>query len=172
MADETKVPADGGETKPPADNGETTGAAENTDPRAELERWRALARKHEAEAKRNADAAAKLRQIEDAQKSEVEKLRDAAAAAEARAKQAEAEVLRWRVAVRLGLPPALASRLQGDTEEAIEADARDLMEAVGNKGQVRDLPRDRAGVSGATGKPAEDDDLDPRKLAARITRQW
>jgi flagellar biosynthesis GTPase FlhF len=142
-----------------------------TDPVAELEKWRALARKHEAEAKRNAEAAAKLKQLEDAQKTELERIREAAEAAKREADNARMEAMRWRVAAKLGIPAQIAARLQGATEEEIEADAKELLAALA-KTTPRDLPKDGA-VSGATGTPTSDvEELDPRKLAAKINARW
>jgi hypothetical protein len=166
MSDETtKQATDAPPPTPP------TTEADKPDPIAELEKWRALARKHEAEAKRNAEAAAKLKALEDAQKSEIERIREAAELAKREAEQARTEALRWRVAARLQLPAQLASRLQGTSEEEIEADAKELLAAI-SKGAVRDLPKDST-VSGATGTPAsEGEELDPRKLASRITSRW
>jgi hypothetical protein len=142
-----------------------------TDPMAEVEKWRALARKHEAEAKRNAEAAAKLKQLEDAQKSEIEKMREAAETAKREAETARVEAMKWRVAAKLGIPAQIAARLHGSTEDELEADAKELMAAFA-KSTPRDLPRDGA-VSGATGTPTSNaEELDPRKLAAKITTRW
>jgi len=54
----------------------------------DVAKWKALARKHEQSAKSNADAAKKLAEIEDAQKTEAEKLQAAKDAAEARTQKA------------------------------------------------------------------------------------
>lgn len=62
------------------------------DPQAEVEKWKALARKHEGVAKTNADAAKRLAEIEDAQKSEAEKAADKIAKAEAEVSTIPAKV--------------------------------------------------------------------------------
>lgn len=103
---------------------------EEPDPKAEVEKWKALARKHEAEAKKNRAAASRLSEIEDANKSEIERATAAAQAAEDRATTAEREVTRLRIATRKGLPENLAARLRGDTEEELEADADELLAIV------------------------------------------
>lgn len=71
-------------------------AAQTTEPdkgqekdwQAEADKWKALARKHEGSAKANADAAKRLAEIEEANKSEVEK------AVEAARKEGTSEALR------------------------------------------------------------------------------
>lgn len=49
---------------------------------------------------------------------------------EARAKAAEIASIKREVAARLNMPAKLAERLQGETAEDIEADAKDLMAAL------------------------------------------
>lgn len=59
-------------TDPPADPSPDKGGA-GTDPVAEAEKWKALARKHEDRAKANANAAKELEELKAAQMSETEK---------------------------------------------------------------------------------------------------
>lgn len=73
-------PADPVDDDPPA-----TGEPPEKDWKAEADKWKALARKHEKTAKDNSGAAKKLLDIEDAQKTEAEKLAAAKDAAEAKA---------------------------------------------------------------------------------------
>lgn len=91
---------------------------------------RAEAAKYRTEAKANADAAAKLREIEDAQKSEAQRAQEALAAAQRDAETARLEALRYRVGVSAGLPPEAISRLQGATEDEIAADAAKLADLL------------------------------------------
>lgn len=86
------------------------------------------------EAKANADAAKKLADIENAQKTEQERASDALQQAlgrvnEAEAKTAAAELraLRLEVAFEKGLTPAQAKRLVGESREDFEADADDIL---------------------------------------------
>lgn len=88
--------------------------------------WKVEARKWESRAKENAAAAKKLQEIEDAQKSETEKLLARAEAAEKRAADLEAARLRDRVAQANGIPADLVDRLVGATEEELAADAQRL----------------------------------------------
>jgi hypothetical protein len=89
-----------------------------------------MARKHEKTAKANADAAAKLAAIEDAAKSEAERLAEQAAQAEQRAAQAEIALARLRVAAAKGLPADLAERLVGTSEDELAEDADRLLTLV------------------------------------------
>ena len=88
--------------------------------KAETEKWKTLARQHEANSK-------KLLAIEESQKTEAQKLVDARAAAEKTATDSQAEAMRLRVAVAKGLPADLIDRLHGSTKEELEADADALL---------------------------------------------
>lgn len=107
----------------------TTPELEATTPdlTSELEKWKALARKNETRAKENAEAAQKLAEIENANKTEVEKLTERAAAAEARAAQVELASIRNEIALEKGLTPSQAKRLVGSTRDELAADADDLL---------------------------------------------
>lgn len=127
MSDEpTTPPPDPGSTPDP----EVPPAGDPKDWQAEAEKWKHFAREHEQKAKANADAAAKLAEIEAANKSEAERLADAQKAAEERATKAEAELARLRVATSKGLPAELAARLVGATEEELAEDADRLLALV------------------------------------------
>ena len=91
--------------------------------KAETEKWKALARQHEANSK-------KLLAIEESQKTEAQKLADAKAAAEKDATDARTELLRTQVAYNKGLPADLAGRLTGSTKEELEKDADVLLKLV------------------------------------------
>ncbi len=90
---------------------------------AEIEKWKGLSRQHEGRAKSNAEAAVKLAEIEESQKSEVDKANDKITKADARADLAETELIRLRVAVRHGMTEDQAARLVGTTEAELDADA-------------------------------------------------
>jgi hypothetical protein len=62
--------------------------------------------------------------------SETERLQKQLADTQALLKSKEHAELQRVIADKVGLPPALASRLQGDTEEALEADAKSLLETL------------------------------------------
>jgi hypothetical protein len=94
---------------------------------SEIEKWKALARKNEQRAKENATAAQKLAEIENANKTELEKLTERAAAAEARAAQIELAATRNEIALEKGLTPSQAKRLVGSTRDELAADADELL---------------------------------------------
>lgn len=82
---------------------------------------------------------------------ELAELRDKLAAAEARANAVEKRQLQRDAAEACGLPPELASRLQGDTLEAMVADGEALRaglprpQAPKVNGDTPGIPRDRVG---------------------------
>lgn len=142
------------EVDPPGDPAEGAAAEQpgekptHEDPRiAELRRERDRRRVAEKAA---ADAAAKVKEFEDRDKSEQQKLAERADAAEKAAQEANERALRAEVAIAKGLPPALASRLQGDSREAMEADADALLELVPAKTSP---PAPAAAGVGVGGKP-------------------
>lgn len=81
--------------------------------------WRNKSRDWEKRAKANAEAAARLAQLEESQKS-----------FEARIPELERENARLRVALAKGLPVDLVDRLRGDTEDELAADADSLLALV------------------------------------------
>jgi hypothetical protein len=95
--------------------------------------WKAEARKWERRAKENSDAAKRLKEAEDADKSELQRFTDRVTAAEKRAEEAEKRALRMEVAQAKGLTAAQAKRLTGTSKEELEADADELLEAFGGK---------------------------------------
>jgi hypothetical protein len=98
------------------------------DPAAEIKKLRAEAAKYRVQAKANADAAAKLASLEEAQKTEAQKLADRASAAEKEAADAKLEVLRLKVGNAKKLPADVIDLLKGDTEEELAAHADRLAE--------------------------------------------
>ena len=67
--------------------------------------------------------ARRARELEEATKTDVQRLTEAQEAAERRAAQAEGALLRMRVAAARNLPTELADRLRGDTEDELLEDA-------------------------------------------------
>lgn len=139
------------------------------DLQAEVDKWKALARKHETNAKANADAAKRLAEMEEADKTEAQKAADKAAEAEKRAQEAETRALRLEVAVSKGLTPSQAKRLVGATKEELEADADDFLESIkpaDDKGKPPGGPRER--LSGGSDPTEEPEETDPAKLADKV----
>lgn len=80
--------------------------------------------------KKAEELAAKVKEYEDAQKSEQEKLADERDSLRTEAQRAQAESLRLRVALAKKLPEELIDRLRGETQEELEADADTLLSLV------------------------------------------
>jgi len=91
---------------------------------AEIDKWKALSRKNEEQAKQNAEKALRLDQIEEANKTELQKAQDALNAAQQRAQDAEARALRSDIARTKGVPLEL---LTGNDETTLHAQAEALL---------------------------------------------
>ena len=92
--------------------------------------WKAEARKWEKRAKQNSDAAARLQELEDAQKTEQEKLTEKLSATEKRAADAELRAARLEVATEKGLPKSSVKFLTGTTPEELEESADELLSLI------------------------------------------
>lgn len=156
---------------------------------AEAEKWKALARKHEAQAKANAEAARKLAELEEADKTELQRATDRIAAAEKRATDAETKLSRLEVALDsapegMALPKVrkLAGRLSGGSREELEADAAELFsEFVSDTADNDETDESDTDTDAARRRPterlrpgavtdAEPEVTDPAKLAASVPR--
>lgn len=174
--DDPPKPATGDDKKtdddPPADKDDGRDAA------AEAAKWKALARKHEDQAKANAAAAKRLKELEDADKSALEVANEKLAEAERRAAESEARVIRAEVAASKGLTLAMAKRLVGATREEIEADADELLTelkgadsgASNGKGGDDTSRRPTEKLRPGAVPQAEAEENDPTKLAAQVPR--
>lgn len=129
-------------TETTEENQETEELGENGKKALAAERRRATLAEKAAK-----EAQAKLKEIEDAGKSETDKLREEANTAKREAAEATQKLLRAEVGAAKELPRDLWSRLQGDTQEDMEADADRLL-AVIKPGK----PSGDAG-GGSRGKP-------------------
>jgi len=120
MADETTPEAVTEEAEPATEVTETGTEAEEAPDKAELDRLRSALAKANKEAEKNR---LRLKEVDDAKLSEIEKAqRDAADAAQELA-ALRRDSLRQKVALDLGLPAKWVARLQGDSEEDLAADA-------------------------------------------------
>lgn len=99
---------------------ETVTEATEPDYKAEADKWKALSRQNEQQAKANAEKAKRFDEFEEAQKSEIQKAEERAAKAEARAQEVEQRALRAEVAANTGVPLNL---LHGSTAEELQASA-------------------------------------------------
>lgn len=151
-----------------------SGKGSGQKPEAGPEVKRALIKAHkEAEALR-----LKLKEIEDRDKSETDKLKDRVTVAEKRAEEAEARALRLEVAAEKGLTLRQAKRLTGASREELEADADELLEDLGASANGSESGARKA----PAGKPKEklrptasaaggDDEPDISKVADLVYKQ-
>lgn len=161
---------------------ETTTTETETDPAAELTKWKSLARQNEKQAKANADAAKKLAEIEDANKSEIEKATTTAATAAKEAEQATLRALRLEVAADKapdGLTAQevlkLSKRLQGSTKEELEADAEEFFKDIPGTRETATskLPKRPKPSSGSkNGGSSDSGGLTGKERAAAAFRQY
>jgi len=171
------VPASGATPTPePTPDPEPASPAggETPDWQAEAEKWKGFARQHEKRAKENAEAAKRLADLEEAGKTEAQKLTDRATAAEQKAAAATATATRLEVALEKapeGMPIAtirkLAKRLAGTTREELEADADELFAEFGTGATPPPGKTPTPALSGG-GKPNAEPDIDPEKIAESI----
>ncbi len=117
--------------------------------KAEADKWKTLARKHEDQSKSNAAKAKQFDEITEAQMSELEKANERAAQAETRAAEIEQRATRAEVAAATGVPAEL---LSGTTQEDLEASAAKLLEFRGTQ-QAPDFGAGNRG--GDAGKPSQ-----------------
>lgn len=98
-------------------------------------------------------AEARLKEFEDKDKTELQRLEERAAAAEKAAAERESALLRYRVGAAKGLPADLVERLRGDTEEELLADADALLALIparGARGAVDQGARDDQSSGGVS----------------------
>lgn len=76
------------------------------------------------------DMAKQLKELQDRDKSEGEKLAERAANAEGDLSKAQRKAIQLEVGLDKGLPKSLAMRLQGDTQEEMEKDADELLKQL------------------------------------------
>lgn len=114
-------------------------------------------------------AVQRVKELEDASKTETQKLAEAAETHKGRADKAEAQLMRLTVGLEKGLTPAQAKRLVGSTKEELEADADELLTSFGgSKSSGSDRPREN--LRGG-GDPTEEPEPDIRKIADQIPRR-
>lgn len=113
--------------QPPSPPAETAGeAGEATDWQKEAEKWKALSKKNELRARENSAAAAKLAQLEDANKTELQRAIEKAEKAERERAEERAERHRLLAAASYGLGPDFVDFLGTGEEDDIYARAEVL----------------------------------------------
>lgn len=169
------------QTDPPApENGSVGDLPEWA--RKELDKVRREAAAYRVKARELEPLAARARELEDAGKTELERLTGDRDSHKSRADAAESLALRLQVA--LDAAPehatmtqirAVAKRLTGATAEDLEADAAELFgllapEPPGGVPPVPGRPTERMTPRGGSDPDEPLEDTDPEKLAARVPR--
>jgi hypothetical protein len=145
----TDTPAEAPATGTPAapENQPAPPAADpppETKPTETVDFWKAKAREQEKRAKANADAAARLQQIEDAQKTEAQRAAEALTAEKARADAAEKRAAALAIATQHKLGPEDAELLANQPDEdAMKA----LAERLGKQAEQQDGTPGRVGYA-------------------------
>lgn len=112
------------EVTPHGEEEQGTPAPQAIDWKAEARKWESRAKENLTVAKANEDAAKRLAEIEEANKTEAQKAQERLEAAERRASELEAKASRAEVAAAKGVPMEL---LSGSTREELEASAEALL---------------------------------------------
>jgi hypothetical protein len=125
--------------------------------------------------------AQKAKELEDAGKTDAQRLSEERDGHKSRADTAETGLLRMEVAIDKapeGTPisrvRAIAKRLVGNTREELEADAEELFEELGSGGSQKPGPKGRPQerLRGGGNPEVEPDELDPKKLAEKVPRSF
>lgn len=114
---------DGNDTSDGADKG--TPSVEEL--QAQLNKWKSLARKHEAAVKELKPRADKAKELEDKDKTEAERLRDQLEEAKVALLGYQVGEIRRGAAEKAGLPPQFAQFITATEPEAAEAQALELI---------------------------------------------
>ena len=140
MSEETTTADGGNETVTTTGADGANGGEQRTFTQADLDRIvtdrlaKERQRSEAATAKARADAERKAAEEQGEWKKLAEQYKSEAEAERQRATAAGLAVTRRDIAARLNVPAALADRLQGNTPEEIEADAKQLMAALPKPG--------------------------------------
>jgi multidrug efflux pump subunit AcrA (membrane-fusion protein) len=142
---------------PEAPTTETTPAAEAAKPTETVDFWKSKAREQEARAKSNADAARRLAEIEDAQKTEQQRLADRQAQIERERDDARAEGLRYKAAATHGIGEDYFDLLGSGDAESISARAERVGALLRDNASMKaELEALRAGKPApSNGRPIE-----------------
>ncbi|AYF29303.1 hypothetical protein CSH63_17895 [Micromonospora tulbaghiae] len=118
--------------------------------------WKAKAREWERKSKANADAAKRLAEIEEANKTEAEKVAERLAKAEQTAREAEAKTLRREVALEHHLSGDDAALLDAITDEAAMRRLAERLAKGADDRRRRNNHVPREGSNQHSGKPSTD----------------
>lgn len=145
-------------------SGDGSGDDKQTDSAAaEVEKWKTLARKHEAQAKANADKARRLDELEQSSASDLDKLTKRVEEAERKAAAAEKDALRLRIATEHNVSAADAELfLTGSDEETLRKQAK----ALADKADT--AKRNGTVVTGEGKQPNKSGDTEMREFARKV----
>lgn len=129
------------------------------------------AAKYRTEAKELATKAKSYDELQESQKTELQKAQEAASAAEKALQDAKAEAMRSKVAASKGLPPSIADRLRGSTLEEMEADADAVLAEIQSKYVAKSAPSKADTGAGVTGKPPEFESMNPGEMLKYLQAQ-
>jgi hypothetical protein len=138
-----------------------------TDPAKELAKWKALARKNEEQAKKNSDAAARLKEFEDAQKTEQQRLTEQLEAEREAARRNAIEAARYRAVMKHGLSEDDLEWL-GDDPESMENRAARLAERLAQTTPDRQVSRRPQEKLKPGASPSGDEPFDSADLAEKL----
>jgi len=124
MADEITTDAATEEAEQAAEVTEAATEAEGAPDKAELDRLREALAKANKEAEKNR---LRLKEVDDAKLSEIEKAQRDAAEASQELANLRRDSLRQKVALDAGLPAKWVARLHGDSEDELAEDARSIL---------------------------------------------
>lgn len=141
QTDRTKTGTDSSTGRQQDDQSSSSDKDKDTDWQAEVTKWKALARKHEARVKELSPAAAKLKEIEDKNKTDLEKAQERETALQVELQKYRVAEVRRAAASAAGLDPELAEFITAVDEEEAKAQAERLAE--------------RFKATTANGKPAD-----------------
>ena len=133
-----------------------------------VSKLRAEAAKYRTEAKALAEKAAKFDEIEASQKSETQKAQEAAEQARKELEQVQLDLMRAKIANAKKLPPAIAERLRGATEDDMLADADALLAELNKQFVAKQAADPQATGAGVKGKAPDYESMSPADLVKMI----
>jgi hypothetical protein len=149
-----------------AGNRPTPDTSAEPKPTETVDFWKRKAREQEDRAKANAEAAKRLKEIEDRDLSELQKAQRDREEALARLQEVEREAIRNRVALAKGLPAEIAATLNGSNEEELAAHADRLIAWRGN--QPPPTPRPDLGQGARPTSPDQEADIEYQQFAKQL----
>jgi hypothetical protein len=153
------------ETPPPPPEGAGQPEPEVFD-KSYVEKLRRENASYRTKAQENADAAKRLKEIEDRDLSELQKAQRDREEALARLQEVEREAIRNRVALAKGLPAEIAATLNGSNEDELAAHADRLIAWRGN--QPPPTPRPDPGQGARPTSPDQEADIEYQQFAKQL----